>query len=402
MRLELQRIIDRWIGSVFCAMLSLVPPRREAPACLRDILVILLSEMGSVVLAQPMFARLRERYPGVRIHVLVFKKNREIIDITGTTAPKNVITIDDASLTALAGDSWRAIRRLRQIGIDAAIDCELFSRISALFSRLCGAPVRAGFHPHTQEGLFRGAFINRPVLYNPYLHLSEQFVTLAEALESAGRPRAKRVVSGIPQPIAPVHIPSEQIRRVMERFRDDFPHLSGRPLVLVYPGGGLLRIRAWPPEHYRHLVTGLLDREYVVGVIGLPADRGLARSITDPLQRPNFVDLTGYTRNIRELMILFKHAALLVTNDGGPGQFAALTSVPSIVFFGPETPRLYTPLSSQTRVLFAGLSCSPCLTAYNHRNSPCDGDNQCLKQIRPEGVLQLALDILAHQDRRLP
>jgi ADP-heptose:LPS heptosyltransferase len=106
------------------------------------------------------------------------------------------------------------------------------------------------------------------------------------------------------------------------------------------------------------------------------------------------MDLTGYTRSIRELMILLNHAALLVTNDGGPGQFAALTTVPSIVFFGPETPLLYGPLGSRSRVLFAGLSCSPCLTAYNHRNSPCDGDNRCLKRFRPEEVLRLAVDIL--------
>lgn len=39
-------------------------------------------------------------------------------------------------------------------------------------------------------------------------------------------------------------------------------------------------------------------------------------------------------------MVLFHLAALLITNDGGPGQFAALTPVPVIIFFGPETPAL--------------------------------------------------------------
>jgi len=46
------------------------------------------------------------------------------------------------------------------------------------------------------------------------------------------------------------------------------------------------------------------------------------------------------------------------------------------------------------------VSCSPCLTAYNHRNSPCDGDNQCLQQIAPEQVLAKAREMLAA--RRAP
>lgn len=402
MKLDRQRFIDRWLGSVLCGMLSLAPRPHKATALPRNILVILLSEMESVVLAQPMLARLRQRYPGARIHVLAFKRNREILDIIGPTPPANLITVDDASLAAFMADSLRAVRRLRRIGIDAAIDCELFSRVSALFSRLCGAAVRAGFHPHTQEGLFRGTFINRPVLYNPYHHISEQFLTLAAALETAGRPPAKRPVPEALPPATPARFSIEQTRPMMVRFRNDFPRLSGRPLVLVYPGGGMLPIRAWPAGHYRRLVNGLVDGGYAVGIIGMAADKGIARSIIGSRQDQNLADLTGYTRNIRELLILFEHTALLVTNDGGPGQLAVLTNVPSIVFFGPETPRLYRPLGQRTRVLFAGLSCSPCLSAYNHRNSPCDGDNQCLKRIRPEDALRLALDILDRNERRLP
>jgi hypothetical protein len=40
------------------------------------------------------------------------------------------------------------------------------------------------------------------------------------------------------------------------------------------------------------------------------------------------------------------------------------------------------------------LACAPCLTAYNHRNSPCDGDNVCLKLIRVEDVLEKAREVL--------
>ena len=71
-----------------------------------------------------------------------------------------------------------------------------------------------------------------------------------------------------------------------------------------------------------------------------------------------------------------------------------MTSVPTIIFYGPETPLLYGPINETTQNLFLGISCSPCVTAYNHRNSPCDGDNVCLKSISPDRVMAKALEIL--------
>ena len=94
-------------------------------------------------------------------------------------------------------------------------------------------------------------------------------------------------------------------------------------------------------------------------------------------------------------MLLLRHAALLVTNDGGPAHFASMLTTPSIVLFGPESPQLYAPLASNTICIYRQLACSPCLTAYNHRNSSCDGDNQCLKRITVDEVLNKARTILA-------
>jgi ADP-heptose:LPS heptosyltransferase len=165
-------------------------------------------------------------------------------------------------------------------------------------------------------------------------------------------------------------------------------------LVLVYPDGGLLPIRAWPPAYYKQLCSQLLQDGYAVALIGLPDAKPLAQEILGHCQHALCIDLTGYTSSIRHLLALFHRASLLVTNDGGPGQFAALTPLPTLVFFGPETPALYSPLAPNIHTLFVGLSCSPCLTAYNHRNSPCDGNNQCLQQITPEQVLAQARALL--------
>lgn len=383
------------VGSPLCRLLSLLPRREPAEGRPPEkILVTLLSEMGSLVLAQPMFARLRKKYPEAVIFILMFEKNRHCLEVLDLVPPDCVMTIRGDSLMALAGDSLRVLRRLRREQVDTVIDCELFSRISSIYTFLSGASRRVGFHPHTQEGLYRGSFINRRVLYNPSHHMARQFINLAEAVDSTTVPCGKRVVDEQIDRLAPV-IPREaESAHFRLRLLDAFPGILDRPLVLLYPSGGPLPVRAWPLENFRQVAVDLLDKGYGIGIIGLPADKPLAEKLTLGIDGGGCFDLTGYTRNVRELVLLLHLAALLITNDGGPGHFAALTPVPSIILYGPETPRLYSPIDPKATTLHAAFSCAPCLSAYNHRNSPCDGDNLCLKSIRPEQVLTKARQVL--------
>jgi len=397
MNIKFQRVVDRYIGVPICALLSVLDLFRgkaAAPAPPRRILVVLLSEMGSLVLAHPMFARLKLQYPDADIHVLLFAKNREVLDLLGVIPAQNVLTLDDSSLGNLVRDSLNALRTLRSLRIDAVIDCELFARISSIFSFLSGAPLRVGFHRHTQEGLYRGSFINRPVLYNPYRHLSHQFLTMVAALESDTVPVAKLQPAYGPCIPPLLNFVEEELDQVAAQLHQDFPAINDQSLVLVYPSGGILPIRAWPIENYSKLCRELLAEGYAVGVIGLKGDHTVSQTIVDHCKSDLCVNLAGYTKSVRQLLALFHRASLLVTNDGGPGQFAALTPLPTITFFGPETPQLYQPLGSNGYSFFLSMPCSPCLTAYNHRNSPCDGDNQCLKLITPEQVLAKARKML--------
>lgn len=401
MDIKFQRAVDRLAGVPICALLSGYDRFRNflfgAPAQATNpqrILIILLSEMGSLVLAHAMFAQLKRQYPDAALHVMLFKKNREVLDLLGVVPEANVLTIDDRTLTQFLPDVWRAIRLMRALKFDVVIDCELFTRVSSIFAYLSAAPVRVGFTRHTQEGLYRGTFINRPVMYNPYRHLSEQFLTMVAAIGSASVPKGKSApVSRIEHPPQLVFRHGE-LEEVASALYADFPAISGKKLVLVYPSGGILPIRAWPPESYKQLCVNLLADGYAVGLIGMKDDAPLAQEIVAYAQSQYCVDLTGYTLTVRHLLCVFQYASLLVTNDGGPGQFAALTRLPTLVFFGPETPALYSPLTDNIHCLYASWSCSPCLTAYNHRLSPCDGDNQCLKQITPEQVLSKARELL--------
>ena len=315
-----------------CAALSLFEKLRllvvgeNPPAQPRRILIVLLSEMGSLVLAQPMFAELKRRYPDAELHMLMFAKNREVLDLLGVMPKENVITLNDKALGSFAGDSLRALRKMRSLDFDVVIDCELFSRASSIFSYLSGARVHVGFHAHTQEGLYRGSFMNRQVMYNPYRHLSQQFLTMVEAIESTGRPLAKAVPHEVGAPPL-LQFASGEVEGITAQLHDDFPVLKDKKLVLVYPDGGILPIRAWPPAYYKQLCDALLQDGYAVALIGLRDAKPLAQQIVAHCDHDHCIDLTGYTRSVRHLLAVFQRAELLVTNDGGPGQFAALTRV---------------------------------------------------------------------------
>ncbi|MDZ7938167.1 MAG: hypothetical protein U5M53_07765 [Rhodoferax sp.] len=106
MNLQTQRFIDRWAGQLLCGAVSgwvrisaLISgaPAPKISATPKNILVILLSEMGSIVLAGPMFAQLRRQYPGAAIHVLQLKKNQEVSKLLQLTDVNHMHSLDDSS-----------------------------------------------------------------------------------------------------------------------------------------------------------------------------------------------------------------------------------------------------------------------------------------------------------------
>jgi ADP-heptose:LPS heptosyltransferase len=410
MKLQTQRWIDRWVGQALCAAVSLWARLmtgasvRTMPQNPRHILVILLSEMGSVVLAGPMFAELRKRYPTATLHVLQLKKNQEVAKLLGLAKPDHLHALDDSAGLGLLGDIWRVSQALRQLPLDAVIDCELFSRISSLMSYVSGAPLRVGFTPHTQEGLYRGSFINRAIPYNPYQHISKQFLSLVDALADASSPRNKAAaIRALPKDTQlGVNFETAELQNYRSKLHTDHPALAQRRIVLLYAGGGLLPERAWPAAHYAKVAKGLCDAGHAVGLIGLRDDAALAQDLCNQVNSKFCIDLTGYTRSIRELLMLFHASHLLITNDGGPGHFATLTPIKTMVFFGPETGQLYGPLGPNAQIFESGIACSPCLSAYNHRLTFCDGDNQCLKRIAPDPVLLDALAALSLPQTKHP
>ena len=127
-----------------------------------------------------------------------------------------------------------------------------------------------------------------------------------------------------------------------------------------------------------------MDRQHVVR---LPRQ--------NPKRRMNLSSLLIDKVNCVHVVFATFDASAIVTNDSGPAHFAAATLLPTIVLFGPETPKLYQPLGS-SQAIYAGLACSPCVGAHNHRKTACT-DNVCMRAISVEQVYRTLESTLAQR-----
>jgi len=355
----------------------------------RNVLCLELSEMGSVVLADPALRRLRDGL-GARVHFAIFARNRESLKICGTVDEADVFTVREGSLFSLALDTVRLLRWARARNIDTVIDMELFSRYAALLTGLCGAANRVGFHAFHNEGLYRGEMLTHRVWCNPHIHIAKNYLALVEALASAEAqvPYAKVAIPDSAIELLRPEIPEAARREMLDRVRALGPPFEPEPgkIALMNPNAGdLLPIRRWEPANFRAVIRNLLDEfpDRLVLVTGSASERPQAQALCDAVADPRCLNFAGQCR-LAELPALYSLCRLMLTNDSGPAHFASVTEMRVFVLFGPETPKLYGPLGNG-RALFAGLACSPCVSAANHRKSPCT-DNKCLQALTPERV----------------
>jgi ADP-heptose:LPS heptosyltransferase len=173
------------------------------------------------------------------------------------------------------------------------------------------------------------------------------------------------------------------VREVYPEFRPDYHRI-----VLINPNSSeMLPQRRWPEANYAALAA-LVANEWdnaLVLITGSRSEREEAHLMQETIGHPRFRSFAGMHK-LKHLTALYNISTVLVTNDSGPAHFSAITPIRSIVLFGPETPRLYGSLGN-TESITADLSCSPCVTAANQKNSACD-DPVCMRMITPERVLE--------------
>jgi ADP-heptose:LPS heptosyltransferase len=402
---DLMRAIDYWVGIPLVFLLTLLSRVQRfiglagSPAGRpRNILFIQLAEMGTMVVAYPALRKARELHPDATLHFLCFGQIQSSVEMLEIIPSENIITVNAQSALSLARDTLRFLRQARRRRIDTVINLEAFVRYSSMLSYLSGACRRVGFHRFNQEGLYAGDLLTHKVLHNAHIHAAHTFLDLVHALDAPSgqvpqvkRPRAMDCLEVPKIPADPGA--AEGIWRKLRAIHADVG--PTRKLVVLNPNASdKFPMRRVPLESFTELARRLLeDPEVFVLITGVASEKPDAEAICAELGSPRALDLTGQT-TMTELLRLFDLAQVLVTNDSGPAHFAALTRIHAVVFFGPEIPDRYRPLTSTSDLIHTGYSCSPCIGPLNQRRSPCN-DNLCLKSIRMEEIAALVRSRLA-------
>ncbi len=400
---------DRWIGAPLCAVLTLLRKIFEsaAPPGLRRvqrILFVKFAEQGSTVLAYPAIRRATEMVGRENVYFVVFEDNRFILDAMEIIPDGNVITIATQSLFGLATSALQAVFRVRKIRIDAVVDMEFLTRFSAILTFTTGAKSRVGFHTFFGDGPYRGDLMTHRLLYNPHLHTSQMFEAMVEALtrDPAVLPTFDYTPS-VNQPLAEFQPSLSEVAEINALLQRENPRIGSAPLILLNPNAGdLLPLRRWPPQRYVELARRLLERypDLFIGFTGAPAEAALNNQLADEVGSSRVIPLAGKT-TLRQVLVLYTRSEILVTNDSGPAHFASMTPIRVVTLFGPETPALFSARSPNATALWAGIACSPCVNAYNNRQSVCR-NNVCMQAIAVDDVFEKVTHIYDSLKRRTP
>ena len=370
---RLMRRIDQYLGPPLCMALALVPSLAArvsppTPAAVRNLLVIKFWGMGSIVLATPALRALKRAYPAARITFLTFEQNEPICRMI--TAIDRVHPFRASGPLVFAASFVRLLRVLWRERFDVVLDFEFFANFTAIITALSRARVRVGFHT---PKWWRARFYSIGVPFDRG-HITENFLQAVEALGATADD------GGLDELVVSDPTAATTLERVLAE-RDVRPD---EPLICINVNASALDYkRRWPLPYYRGLIERLLAHGEHCRVVltGAREDAPYVAALMAVLPAsPNVVNLCGVL-NLAQLVRLLQRARLFIGNDSGPLHLAAAAGVPTVSFFGPESPAMYGPRGSAHTVLYRGIACSPCLNVHNSKDNSACRNNVCLQSI---------------------
>lgn len=151
--------------------------------------------------------------------------------------------------------------------------------------------------------------------------------------------------------------------------------------IVIHPGAGSPS-RCWPAARYAEIARRLTSSGCPVVFTGSAQERPVAEQVARQAGLPASAVLAG-DLDLLGLAALVADARLLISGDTGPGHLATAYATPSVLLFGPMSPRLWGPPPGQHRhrVLWYG----------PHRGDPWGSRvDAALLAITPDQVLSAA------------
>jgi lipopolysaccharide heptosyltransferase II len=358
------------------------------------IVFIGIAEIGALVVAYPAIQEARKQHPQSRICFITAPAGKQTLELMGFEE-KDILLIRTSSIQNILGDIVKIRNVFKKVRVSAVV-LEPFTRFSTLVATWIGASKRLGCHRFLAEGVYLGNLLTHRLVYNPHLHASQTYFALAKLLEEpeSVEPTLKEVVASQIKNRLKIEIPENEHQILKQRLEGEISDFSFKKIVLLNANASdIVPLRKWSLSNFVELGKRLLENaEITVVLTGSPEENEACADLALKIDPDRVINFAGKT-TFKELITLYSLSDLLVTNDSGPVHFASTTDIPIIALFGPETPKIFGPMSPHAKTISLGLACSPCISVFNQKKSSCT-DNQCMKQITVEMVIQETQKIL--------
>jgi heptosyltransferase-2 len=137
--------------------------------------------------------------------------------------------------------------------------------------------------------------------------------------------------------------------------------------------------KRWPAERFGELARRLNARGWNPVVVIGPGEEDVAGSVASAARSD--LPVLGFDRDVAGLAAVVGGLRLLVCNDSGPMQVAALFGTPTVAIFGSSDPCRTAPLGDCHCVLSAAIACAPCFAL----GCPL-GHHDCMRRIEADAV----------------
>ena len=326
--------------------------------------------VGDLIMATPVFECLRNNFPEARLIALTRKYNGRIIEDLPWL--DSVIPCDDKTFSSL----WRPAMAVRDLHPDLAILLPNSFR-SWLVARLAGIRKIYGYRRGERKFLVKGPEPERDE--NGYIPcpMIDYYLEICRWMGLT--------VPDNPKPSLNI---SRQLQIEGDALLQQYGIKKDDTVIGLNPGAKFGSSKCWPPEHFAILADQLEDwfNCKILLLVG-PGEDQIADKIVS--QSKAAIINTGKNKiDLGQLKPLIHRCQLLITNDTGPRHYATAMDIPVVVLMGPTDPRYTQSNLEQTIVLRHHLDCSPC-----HKKI-CPTDHQCMRNIKPEDVLQAAKKLL--------
>ncbi len=401
---DTMRLIDRWAGIPLCFVTGLwewvksVRKSKTVNYTKEDspeiIVFIGLAEIGALVVAYPAIKELRDKYPNSRICFITAHAGMETLELMGFKQDE-ILLMSTASLSGMFLDLMSIRKNFNGKSVSAIV-LEPFTRISALISTWIGSSNRIGCHRFYNEGSYIGGLLTHRLVYNSHLHASQTYLALAKALSepTSIQPLLKKKIPSQTNNRLKININEIDQKALKNRLKSEYPEKVLKKIILLNVNASdIVPLRKWPLDNFAVLGRKLLlDSSITIMLTGSSQEHQACEDLLRAINSENVINFAGKT-TFRELITLYTISDLLITNDSGPVHFASTTDINILALFGPETPKIFGPMSPKAKVISMELACSPCISVFNQKKSYCS-DNQCMKQITVKMVINEAKKII--------